>query len=108
MSEVADKYGERYCHQVCSDALAPWLNHSVMFVNSVAERWRICRQVGNISAILEKRAPNADEGQGRERYVSNIELVRLVRCCSQVEYSTSQWFLRLLSRGVDEHLFIGL
>jgi hypothetical protein len=43
------------------DACPPRLNHSVMFVKSVAERWRLCRQVSNISAILEKRASNADE-----------------------------------------------
>jgi hypothetical protein len=43
-----------------------------MFGNSVAERWRICRKAGNISAILEKGASNADKGQGKERYISNI------------------------------------
>ncbi len=46
---------------MCSEACPPWLNHSDMFVKSVAERWRICRQVSNISAILEKRARNVDE-----------------------------------------------
>jgi hypothetical protein len=32
-----------------------WRNHSVIFVNSVADGWRICRQVGNISAIFAKK-----------------------------------------------------
>lgn len=39
--------------------------------DKVAEGWRICRQAGNISAIL-KRTGNADKGQGKERYISNI------------------------------------
>jgi len=53
-------------------------------VNSVTEGWRICRQVGNISAILEKRARNADEGQGSERYASNIESARKVDAIPKV------------------------
>lgn len=34
--------------------LYSWLSHSAVLVNSVAEGWRICRQVGTISTILEK------------------------------------------------------
>jgi len=44
----------------------------------MAEGWRICRQVRNISAILEKRASNTDEGQRKERYITNIESARKV------------------------------
>src|SRR6266704_5235416 len=42
----------------------------------VAEGQRICRQVGNISAIFAKRASNVDEGQEKERYITNIESAR--------------------------------
>ena len=54
-------------------ALKPMLQvqSSVRFMKSVAEGWRICRQVGDISAILEKRARIANKSQGRERHVSN-------------------------------------
>jgi hypothetical protein len=69
MAEVAE---ELYRRQASPDArtCASWLNQSVIFVKSVAEGWRICRQVGNISAIFEKRASNVNEGQGIERYIS--------------------------------------
>src|SRR5258708_38572089 len=70
MAEVAE---ERYWRQASPDARTcpSWLNHSVIFVKSVAEGWRICRQVGNISAIFEKRASNVDEGQGKGWYIMN-------------------------------------
>jgi len=42
----------------------------------VAEGRQICRQVGNISAIFAKRASNVDEGQEKERYMTNIESAR--------------------------------
>jgi hypothetical protein len=42
----------------------------------VAEGWRICGQVGNLSAIFTKRARNVDEGQEKERYITNIESAR--------------------------------
>ncbi len=57
-------------------ALYPWLRHSAILVKNVAERWRICRQVHNISAMIEGRGSNDDAEQedkwGAMRLVGTI------------------------------------
>jgi hypothetical protein len=30
----------------------PWLSHSANFVKNVGDRWRICRYINNISAMI--------------------------------------------------------